>query len=155
MCLCAVLWDHIFSSPPNTAILCLRSCYTLKFYIPLPLHHWGSTAAQGQVFTEPKKAALRVRWGKKRLPCNQMMDRKMEEEVWGEVWERVRRLEKLEKAGHRVVPVPRTWGHVEVYLYIHPSIYLSIYPQKMVAAFHCHLCEFVCVSLCDFMSVLQ
>lgn len=45
-CVRVLFYEITYSHPPlNTAILCLLSCYTLKFYIPLPLHHRGKTAA--------------------------------------------------------------------------------------------------------------
>lgn len=84
-----LFYEITYSHPPlNTDILCLCPCYTLKFYIPLPLHHWGRPAAQGRLFTGLRKSTLQVRWGKKYLPCKQMTEGMMDEEVEGEKCEK-------------------------------------------------------------------
>lgn len=147
MCLCAVLWDHIFSSPLNTAILCLHSCYTLKFYIPLPLHHQGSTAAQGQVFTEPSRAVLQVKWGKKCLPCKQIMEREMEEEVGGGKSMREKEVVEQRKIGAGAWEGGFelcTWGYVEVCLFMYLSIYLIMQFINLTGI----ACVCLCVSSC-------
>lgn len=67
--------------------------WTLPFFVSARVILWSSTflshcitgakqlQLQGQVFTEPSRAMLWVRWDKKCLPWEKMMEREVDEEV--------------------------------------------------------------------------
>ncbi len=162
MCLCAVLWDHIFSSP-------LEHCHSLS---PLVLYfevlHSSPTASPGQhSCTRPGlyRAKQSNAPGKVRqeMPALEVNDGKKDGRRGrrGEqAWEKERRRGWTEKKLWVVPPHMRTcWDlslYLSIYLSIYLYIYLSIYLTVCLLVFKClklsTLCELahVCLSMCVF-----